>query len=106
MLKCAVERRVFLIPPSDCRFRWQPERFMEVTIGVGKESARFGGFPRTVTQGHGVAPPPFRSPAEPALRRVMARTRMWTVPAAAAECGRTQQVACIGGNLNQVEAAG
>ncbi len=79
---------------------------MEVTIGVGKESARFGGFPRTVTQGHGVAPPPFRSPAEPALRRVMARTRMWTVPAAAAECGRTQQVACIGGNLNQVEAAG
>ena len=28
------------------------------------------------------------------------------VPAAAVECERTQQVACIGGNLNQVEVAG
>ena len=32
----------------------------------------------------------------------MARTRTWTTPAAEVERGRTQQVARIGNNLNQI----
>ena len=36
------------------------------------------------------------------LRRAMGRTRTWTAPAAALERERTQQIARVGSNLNQI----
>ena len=41
-------------------------------------------------------------PLSALIRRAMARTRTWTVPAAEVERERTRQVARIGNNLNQI----
>ena len=41
-------------------------------------------------------------PLSALIRRAMARTRMWTAPAAEVERARTRQVARIGNNLNQI----
>ena len=41
-------------------------------------------------------------PLSALIRRAMARTRTWTVPAAAVERERTRQVSRIGNNLNQI----
>ena len=41
-------------------------------------------------------------PLSALIRRAMARTRTWTVPAAEVERDRTRQVSRIGNNLNQI----
>jgi len=41
-------------------------------------------------------------PLSALIRRAMARTRTWTVPAAEVERERTRQVSRIGNNLNQI----
>ena len=41
-------------------------------------------------------------PLSALIRRAMARTRTWTVPAAQVERERTRQVSRIGNNLNQI----
>ena len=41
-------------------------------------------------------------PLSALVRRAMARTRTWTVPAAEVERERTRQVSRIGNNLNQI----
>ena len=42
------------------------------------------------------------APLSALIRRAMARTRTWTVPAAEVERERTRQVSRIGNNLNQI----